>query len=533
MLDDSPPPGSNLPELSVSELAGGIKRTLEGAYGFVRVRAELGRVVIAKSGHGYFDLKDDRAVISGVMWKSGLSRLDFRPEEGLEVVVEGKVSTYPARSNSQLIVERMRPAGAGALMALLEERKKKLTAEGLFDPARKQDLPYLPTVIGVVTSPTGAVIRDILHRIEDRFPLHVLVWPVLVQGEKAAAQIAEGIEGFNAILPGGPVPRPDVLIVARGGGSIEDLWAFNEEVVVRAAAASEIPLVSAVGHETDTTLIDYASDVRAPTPTGAAEIVAPVRADLIFAVEDLGGRAKRAVVRGVQVKQSDLKAAAARLPRADALLRAAEQRFDLISGQLEAALRAQAQGAQARFAGVSARLRPEALQRDLRLRSEALETASLRIRAGARRVVPRLSDQLKALDERLTAASPLRSVNRKHDDLRRLSARLEPAMARALDRDKRRLESPSRLIESLSYKATLKRGFALVRSDDGGIVKRAAALEPGDAVTLQFSDGAAAASVQTTTSEPDARKPGPPKASKPIAAPKPGAGQSTDQGELF
>ncbi len=268
-------------ELTVSDLAGAIKRTIETNFDRVRVRGELGRVTIAKSGHMYADLKDDKAVINTIMWKGSVSRLPFRPEEGLEVIAEGKLSTYPGRSNYQLIAETMSPAGAGALMALLEERKKKLAAEGLFDPTRKKPLPFLPKVIGVVTSPTGAVIRDILHRIQDRFPVHVIVWPALVQGEAAAKQIEAGIRGFNALTETSAVPRPDVIIVARGGGSIEDLWPFNEEIVVRAASDSVIPLISAVGHETDTTLIDFVSDQRAPTPTGAAEIAVPVRAELM------------------------------------------------------------------------------------------------------------------------------------------------------------------------------------------------------------------------------------------------------------
>ena len=286
---------ANTPEYSVSDLARALKRTVETEYGHVRVRGELGRVTIPKSGHMYLDLKDAEAVIDGVMWKGVVAGLSFRPEEGLEVICEGRLSTFPGRSKYQIIIERMEPAGAGALMALLEERKRKLAGEGLFAPERKRAIPYLPRVVGVVTSPTGAVIRDILHRLDDRFPVHVLIWPVLVQGEGAAAQIAAGIEGFNALEPGGPVPRPDVLIVARGGGSVEDLWAFNEEIVVRAAAGSEIPLISAVGHETDTTLIDFASDRRAPTPTGAAEIAVPVRPRTAGAHR---GRA-RAFVRGL------------------------------------------------------------------------------------------------------------------------------------------------------------------------------------------------------------------------------------------
>ena len=304
-----PPHGDNMPEQTVSELANALKKTVEDSYGFVRVRGELGRVVLAKSGHLYFDIKDEGATLNTIMWKGNASKLPFKPEEGLEVVAEGRLSTYPGRSNYQMIADKLRPAGLGALMQLLEERKKKLAAEGLFDAGRKKPIPFLPTVIGVVTSPTGAVIRDILHRVRDRYPVHVLIWPALVQGEKAAAEVEAGIRGFNALKVGGAIPRPDVIIVARGGGSIEDLWPFNEERVVRAVADSEIPLISAVGHETDTTLIDFVSDRRAPTPTGAAEMALPVRSELIAQVQTLGGRLTRRLTGTVEKRKLELRSA--------------------------------------------------------------------------------------------------------------------------------------------------------------------------------------------------------------------------------
>src|SRR3954462_5479565 len=281
----------NAPEFTVSELSSALKRTVEDAYGHVRVRGEIsGFRGPHSSGHCYFALKDESAKIEAVIWRTTHARMRFRPQEGLEVIATGKLTTYPGSSKYQIVIEALEPAGIGALMALMEARKKKLAAEGLFDEARKQLLPWLPEVIGVVTSPTGAVIRDILHRLSDRFPRRVLLWPVAVQGEGAAAQIAAAIEGFNALPPGGAVPRPDLLIVARGGGSLEDLMAFNEEIVVRAAAASAIPLISAVGHETDNTLIDHAADRRAPTPTAAAEMAVPVRLDL---VAELSGKTAR------------------------------------------------------------------------------------------------------------------------------------------------------------------------------------------------------------------------------------------------
>ncbi|MGL4974257.1 MAG: exodeoxyribonuclease VII large subunit, partial [Bosea sp. (in: a-proteobacteria)] len=290
-LETAPPAPGNVPEWSVSELSGALKRTVEDAFGFVRVRAEIsGFKGPSASGHVYFALKDQNAKIDAVIWKGVYGRLKTKPQEGLEVIATGKITTFPGKSSYQLIIDSIEPAGIGALMALLEERRRKLTAEGLFDEARKQLIPYLPQVIGVITSPTGAVIRDILHRLQDRFPRHVIVWPVRVQGETSAAEVANGINGFNALPEGGRIARPDVIIVARGGGSLEDLMGFNEESVVRAASASLIPLISAVGHETDWTLIDHAADMRAPTPTGAAEKVVPVRSELMATVDDLARR---------------------------------------------------------------------------------------------------------------------------------------------------------------------------------------------------------------------------------------------------
>ena len=293
-LIDDPIPGENAHEFSVSEISGAIKRMIEGEFGRVRIKGELGRVTIARSGHVYVDLKDDRAVLSSIIWKGQAAKLAVRPEEGMEVVATGRLTTFPGQSRYQMIIEDIRPAGVGALMAMLEKRKKMLAGEGLFDAAHKQELPYLPEVIGVVTSPTGAVIRDILHRLSDRFPRHVLVWPVVVQGDKCAQQVAQAIEGFNALAQDGSIPRPGLSIVARGGGSIEDLWGFNEEIVARAAFASRIPLISAVGHETDTTLIDFVSDARAPTPTAAAEMAVPVRRELLARVQELQSRLTQA-----------------------------------------------------------------------------------------------------------------------------------------------------------------------------------------------------------------------------------------------
>jgi exodeoxyribonuclease VII large subunit len=445
-MADSAQAVSNLPELSVSELAQAVKRTMETNFDRVRVRGELGRTLIARSGHLYVDLKDDQAALSLVMWKSNVQQLKFKPEEGLEVIAEGRLSTYPGRSQYQLIADRLEPAGVGALLAQLEKLKARLAAEGLFDSARKKPIPLLPRVIGVVTSPSGAVIRDILHRLEERFPRRVILWPVLVQGEYAATQIANAIRGFNALE--GEM-RPDVLIVARGGGSIEDLWAFNEEPVVRAAAASVIPLISAVGHETDTTLIDFASDLRAPTPTAAAERAVPVRAELIERINTLGARLATGLVRGVDLRRAHLRAVAARLPRPEALLGPAQQRLDRAGDKLGYALLANVRAAHSKFDRIAGRLRPEALTRDLAKRRE------------------RLSEQ---------------------------AARLRQATARTLKQKRDALEAAGRILETLSHRSVLARGFALVQRE-GKLVRAAKDLAPGDPVSLTFADGEAPATI--------------------------------------
>ncbi|WP_235523966.1 exodeoxyribonuclease VII large subunit, partial [Sphingomonas sp. Leaf33] len=329
-----PAPGSNAPDMSVSELSARLKRTVEGAFGHVRIRGEISGWKRAASGHCYLALKDDGAVIDGILWRGAASALPFQPTDGVEVIATGKLTTYPGRSKYQIVIERMELAGEGALMALLERLKAKLGGEGLFDPARKQRLPFMPKVIGVVTSPTGAVIRDILHRLEDRCPTHVLVWPVKVQGPGSAEEVAAAVRGFDAILPGGPVPRPDLVIVARGGGSIEDLWAFNEEVVVRAVAGCSIPIISAVGHETDTSLCDHAADLRAPTPTAAAEIAVPVKADLEHTLSSHGLRMLRCARRYHERGGEKLTALVRVLPKRDAILGPQRQRLDDLAGRL-------------------------------------------------------------------------------------------------------------------------------------------------------------------------------------------------------
>lgn len=349
--------GDNAAPLSVGELSMALKRMVEQGFGHVRVRGEISGFKRAASGHVYLALKDADALIDGVMWKGQAARIPFRAEDGLDVIATGKLTTYPGRSKYQIVIESMELAGEGALLALLEKTKARLKAEGLFDRPR-QRWPYIPRVIGVVTSPTGAVIRDILHRLADRFPTRVLIWPVMVQGPGAAQQIAEAIRGFDALRPGGDIPRPDLVIVARGGGSIEDLWSFNEEIVVRAAADCTIPLISAVGHETDTTLIDFASDQRAPTPTAAAEMAVPVRADLVATVNDLSARAARSWARIAGQQRERLDACATRLPGLDRLVAPQRQRLDEWGERLPQSLRLTLAQGEQRFARASAALRP-------------------------------------------------------------------------------------------------------------------------------------------------------------------------------
>ncbi|MCJ8158931.1 exodeoxyribonuclease VII large subunit [Sphingomonas sp. LaA6.9] len=353
--------GDNAPAQSVSELSAALKRMVEGNFSHVRLRGEISGLKRAASGHVYLALKDENAVIDAVIWKGAASQIAFRPEDGIEVIATGRLTTYPGRSKYQIVIERLELAGEGALMMLLERLKAKLGAEGLFDPARKVPLPFLPRVIGVVTSPTGAVIRDILHRLADRCPTRVIVWPVLVQGEGAAAQVAAAVNGFDSMPADGPVPRPDLVIVARGGGSIEDLWAFNEEVVVRAVANCTIPIISAVGHETDTTLCDYAADVRAPTPTAAAEIAVPVRADLIAHLGQQRLRMARAANRYHERGAERLQALARLLPKPQQLLDPQRQRTDDLGERLRRGLAHRLSDARGELARASGALRPALL----------------------------------------------------------------------------------------------------------------------------------------------------------------------------
>lgn len=458
-------------EYSVSELAGAVKRVIEDGFGFVRVKGELGRVTRAASGHLYLDLKDENATISGVIWKGNAQRLKISPEQGMEVVATGKLTTFPGQSKYQIVIDSLEPAGAGALMAILEERKKKLAAEGLFDAARKRSIPFLPEVIGVVTSPSGAVIRDILHRLRERFPRHVIVWPTLVQGKGAELQIAAAIEGFNALPEGGNIPRPDVLIVARGGGSLEDLWCFNEELVVRAAAASKIPLISAVGHETDTTLIDFAADLRAPTPTAAAEKAVPMRAELLAEVLNKQRRMITAETRRFEERRLRLVAAARGLGRPEDATGALGQKLDYMSSRLASALRSRSDAAQTRFARSGGGFGKRTLS--LGLERKRLNLDAFAKRLSRERLHQRVQEQIRALQ--------------------RDAARHIAVGARMLVRQSERLTAASGLLRSLSYQGVLDRGFALVKTADGGVVRRAAELPAAGEIALTFADGSRAA----------------------------------------
>ncbi|MFN4136125.1 MAG: exodeoxyribonuclease VII large subunit, partial [Novosphingobium sp.] len=420
-----------------------LKRTVEDRFGFVRVRGELSGVKRAASGHLYCSLKDENARLDGVMWRGNAQRLNFRPEDGVEVIATGKLTTYPGRSNYQIVIDRMEIAGEGALLALLAKLKARLEAEGLFDAGRKQPLPFLPRVIGVVTSPTGAVIRDILHRLSDRFPTRVVVWPVLVQGQGAGAQIANAVRGFSAIAPGGAIPRPDLVIVARGGGSIEDLWCFNEEEVVRAVAECTIPIISAVGHETDTTLCDFAADLRAPTPTAAAELAVPVQAELAALVADLNARQRRALARQLAQARERLEARSQRLPQPQSLLQAQAQRLDDLAERLRRALVHRTEMAASLLARHAGALRPALLSARLDREAERL---------AARRLRPEV-----------------------------LLQRIEHARGK--------VDALDRLRRSLDPRAPLQRGYVLVTAPDGQVMRTRAAAASHAALRLEFADG--------------------------------------------
>jgi exodeoxyribonuclease VII large subunit len=530
----------NAPEFTVSELSSALKRTVEDAYGHVRVRGEIsGFRGPHSSGHCYFTLKDESARIEAVIWRTTHARMRFKPQEGLEVIATGKLTTYPGSSKYQIVIEALEPAGIGALMALMEERKKKLAAEGLFDEARKQLLPWLPEVIGVVTSPTGAVIRDILHRLADRFPRRVLVWPVKVQGDGSAAQIAAAIRGFNALPRGGRIPRPDLLIVARGGGSLEDLWSFNEEMVVRAAAESMIPLISAVGHETDITLIDFAADKRAPTPTAAAEMAVPVRAELFMEVSSLARRIMLCWQRGHDSRRNELRAAVRALPAAGELLAIPRQRLDGAAASLPRALKANTHAHFRRFAQLGARLTLRVLRGQIAHAGQRLNTGGERLGISALALLQRRRDRFAGLAIRLKAsklanAEAQRSrVTRDRERTQRLAERARRALATAMQRHGARVGHAGQLLAALSYRGVLARGFALVRDAHGATVRAAAAVMPGANLTLEFADGRVGATAEGSAAAASTRPIQPRSASEPKPAASRRAVKPVGQGSLF
>ncbi|WP_291835732.1 exodeoxyribonuclease VII large subunit [Brevundimonas sp.] len=481
--DEPQAPRDNNPPQTVSELSFALKRTLEDRFGHVRLRGEISKVNHHASGHVYLTLKDDKAAIDGVIWKGSVRGLGVRPESGLEVIVTGKITSYPARSSYQIVIESMEAAGAGALLAQLERLKTRLAGEGLFEAARKKSIPAFPAKVGVITSPTGAVIRDILHRIAERWPCRVIVWPVVVQGDAAAGQVANAIRGFDAMTPDGPVPRPDVVIVARGGGSVEDLWCFNDEGLARTVAAASIPIISAVGHETDTTLIDFVSDRRAPTPTGAAEIATPVLADLQYAVADFERRLARAGGRLLEDRRTRLRAAARGLPaRPEDLLALPQQRLDHAGSRLGSALHRNVAVHERQYASVSARLSRGLLDR---------------------------------------------ATERRRDRLTAVTGRFDPLLPRRLERDETRLAALSRALATLDPKRP-KPGFARVEDAEGAMIASAAGLHDGQAVRLVFADGSKGARIEGEGASPSPAlvEPKP----RPAAKPKPAA---PGQGDLF
>ena len=526
--------GSNLPEYSVSELSAAIKGTLERAYGYVRLRGEISGFRGAhSSGHCYFSLKDDKSRVEAVIWRPTVQRLRIKPAEGLEVIATGRITTYPGTSKYQIVIDALEPAGIGALMALLEERKRRLAAEGLFDRAKKRQLPFLPRIIGIVTSPTGAVIRDMLAGFAERFPARVLLWPVRVQGDTCAAEVAAAIAGFNGLPATGPVPRPDVLIVARGGGSLEDLWGFNEEIVVRAAAASAIPLIAAVGHETDWTLIDLAADARAPTPTKAAEWAVPKHAELIDQTGKLGLRLTTAVWRVLEGLRAHLRAARRGLPRRQDLLALPRQRYDAVERRLGRALLENTRAHERRLVRVATRLTPRVLAARVERASARLDglwrhaSASLAASTGRRRL------RLERLASRLSPQMVGDRMARRAERVAVLNARLRQGVLNALGRQRRHLDACAKLLASLSYQGVLRRGFALVRDAEGRSVRSARQVAQGDRLDIELADGHVAAQAEAAgPADEGVSQPRPARRGEPVRT-RGKTGSPEDQGSLF
>ncbi len=479
----------NLPEYTVTELSGAVKRAIEDGFSYVRVRGELGRVSKPASGHVYLDLKDQNSVMAAVIWKGVAQKLSVAPEQGLEVIATGRLTTFPGQSKYQIIIESLEPAGEGALMALYEKRKKQLAAEGLFDENRKKPLPFLPKVIGVITSPSGAVIRDIIHRITDRYPVRVIIWPVRVQGKESAEEVARGIAGFNSLGAGDNIPRPDVLIVARGGGSLEDLWGFNEEIVARTASQSDIPLISAVGHETDWTLIDYVADLRAPTPTAAAEASVPVRQDLITHCQTLKTRQMNAVNRGLLERSTSLKAATRGLPKLVDLLLQPRQKLDLIVQSMNNGLKQNLMHKSHQLERITTYLQPHILNQQIYVKKQASQNLNQRFSSAQKNYLSIKNNDLARFTSRFQAINPISNVKNLSQQIQHLNHRLAQSLSSKISQKKQGLRATSRMLESLSYRSVLSRGYAVVRGDNNQIISKADELNTHTEVEIEFSDG--------------------------------------------
>lgn len=487
-LFESQMPGINEPEFSVSEISNAIKRLIEEEFSYVRIRGEIGRVSLPRSGHVYLDLKDEKSVIAGVIWKGVADKLMTKPEEGMEVIARGRVTTFGGQSKYQIIIDDLRPAGVGALMAMLEKRKKQFQAEGIFNQEHKKPLPFLPEIIGVITSPSGAVIKDILHRLSDRFPRKVTLWPVAVQGDNCAREVSRAIDGFNSLTVQNPRIAPDLIIVARGGGSIEDLWGFNEELVVRSAFKSTIPLISAIGHETDTTLLDYVADVRAPTPSAAAEMAVPVRHELLALIDANEARLSRALSQVLLNRSQRLLDISRSLPRVFGLLEGPTQRLDSISTRLPISLTSGVKLKKSRLFELSTGIKPTSLIMRLENSQSKFELQAKQLKTLLGYCIDSRKQTLGSLFSRIENLSLKREILHEQKNLKDLSLRVRKAYETSLTNLETKLQAIDRLRETLGYRETLNRGYAVIRSGDNVITEKAKALYETN-LSIEFRDG--------------------------------------------
>ena len=487
-LFESQIPGINEPEFSVSEISNAIKRLIEEEFSYVRIRGEIGRVSLPRSGHVYLDLKDEKSVIAGVIWKGVADKLMTKPEEGMEVIARGRVTTFGGQSKYQIIIDDLRPAGVGALMAMLEKRKKQFQAEGIFNQEHKKPLPFLPEIIGVITSPSGAVIKDILHRLSDRFPRKVTLWPVAVQGDNCAREVSRAIDGFNSLTVQNPRIAPDLIIVARGGGSIEDLWGFNEELVVRSAFKSTIPLISAIGHETDTTLLDYVADVRAPTPSAAAEMAVPVRHELLALIDANEARLSRALSQVLLNRSQRLLDISRSLPRVFGLLEGPTQRLDSISTRLPISLTSSVKLKKSRLFELSTGIKPTSLIMRLENSQSKFELQAKQLKTLLGYCIDLRKQTLGSLFSRIENLSLKREILHEQKNLKDLSLRVRKAYETSLTNLETKLQAIDRLRETLGYRETLNRGYAVIRSGDNVITEKAKALYETN-LSIEFRDG--------------------------------------------